>query len=205
MTFQELFDEVIIITKRPDLVDRTKQQLRAATLKAHHSDFYYKDIVEVPVQFNSATILQNFIPAEVVPKFRKVKYIRPWISKYPESQSPEGMAGRFLTAIQIENSLDAYNYMKSDVYYMAGQALQIRASAPLYRVLFGCYVHPTIAPEASYSSWIADEMPYAIIYEAARAIFKSINFTEQSNEYTTMVAEQFQELKLSYVDDVPLT
>ena len=199
MTFQEMINEVILITKRPDLLERIKQQLRAATLKAHHSDFYYPDIHEVPVAFNDPFYLQTFIPSEVVPNFRKVKYIRLWLG------GVDGEPGKFLTPIQVENSLDSYNCIKQDVYYMAGQALQIRGCNPLDKILFGCYKHPVITPEISYSSWIADSMPYTIIYEAARAVFKSISFTEQANEFTQMVLEQYQELRMSYVDDVPLT
>lgn len=199
MNFQELYDEVITITKRPDLVARTEQAIRAATLKAHNSDFYYKDLIEVPVQFLNLFYLQSFVPTEIVPNFRKIKYIRLWAGDI------NGGPSKFLTPIQIENSIDGYGCIKNDVFYMAGQLLQIRGALPLDKVLFGCYQNPIITPANLYSSWIAVEMPYVIVYEAARTIFKSISFTEQANEYSQLVGEQFQELKLSYVDDVPLT
>lgn len=199
MNFQEIYDEVILITKRPDLVNQTKQKIRSATIKAHHSDFYYKDIVEVPVQFTNLFFLQSFIPTEVVPAFRMVKYIRLWQGDI------NGDVGKFLTPIQIENSLDLYNNKKVDVFYMAGQLLQIRGACTLDKVLFGCYVNPIITPEISYSSWIANEQPYAIIYEAARQIFKSISYSEQATEMSGLVQEEYGELKLSYVDSVPLT
>lgn len=199
MTFDEMVAEVISITKRPDLTDRIKANLRAATLKAHHSDFYYKDLVEVPVQFSAQFYLQNFVPTEVVTRFRKVKYIRRWLG------GMEGKPGKFLEPIQIENSIDGYGYTKVEVYYMAGQMLQMRGATQFDKVLFGCYQHPVIAPETAYESWIAEEMPYVIIYEAARVTFKSYSFTEAANEYSQLVAEQFSELKLSYVDSVPLT
>lgn len=199
MTFDEMVAEVISITKRPDLQTKIESNVRAATLKAHHSDFYYKDLYEVPVQFTNQFILQSFIPTEVAPYFRKVKYIRLWEGDI------EGDVGKFFTHIQIENSVDGYGYIKTDVYYMAGQLLQLRGTQPLNKVLFGCYQHPIITPSTAYRSWIADEMPYAIIYEAARVTFKSVSFTEQANEYSALVNEQFSELKLSYVDDVPMT
>lgn len=199
MNFTELFNEVVTITKRPDLVDRTNQAIRAATLKIHHSDFYYKDLVEVPVQFTHVFILQSFMPTEVVPNFRKAKYVRLW------NGDLFGDVGKFLTPIQIENSLNAYKQIKTDVFYMAGQNLQIRGCAPLDKVLFGCYVHPIISPAGSYKSWIADEKPYAIIYEAARSIFKSISFDTQAQEFSQLVAEEIAEIKLSYIDDVPVT
>lgn len=199
MTFAEMVAEVIAITKRPDMQLRIESAVRAATLKAHHSDFYYKDMYEVAVQFNEPFILQSFIPTEIAPNFRKAKYIRAWVGDI------SGDAGIFYTPIQIENSADLYGHTKTEVFYMAGQNLQMRSSSAIDKVLFGCYLHPTITPEASYSSWIAVEMPYAIIYEAARSIFKSIAFTEQANEYAQLVAEQFQELRMSYVDDIPVT
>lgn len=199
MTFQELYDEVILITKRPDLVDRTKQCIRSATIKAHHSDLYFKDIVEVAVQFTDLLYIQSFIPTEVVPTFRMAKYLRLWRG------DETGDVGRFLTPIQIENSLNLYGQIKTNVFYMAGQLLQIRGSCVLDKVLFGCYVNPVITPETAYSSWISTEQPYAIVYEAARQIFKSISFTDQANEYSNLVAEEYSELKLTYVDSVPLT
>lgn len=199
MNFTELFNEVVIITKRPDLVDRTKQAIRAATIKLHHSDLYFKDLVEIPVQFTNIFFLQSFIPTDVVANFRMVKYIRLW------NGDINGDVGKFLDPIQIENSLNAYKQIKADVFYMAGQMLQIRGAAPLDKVLFGCYVNPVVTPEASYSSWIANEKPYAIIYEAARQVFSSISFDTQAQLMAGMVQDELGELKLTYVDSVPLT
>lgn len=199
MNFTELFNEVVIITKRPDLVDRTKQAIRAATIKLHHSDLYYKDLVEVAVQFTGPFYLQSFIPTEVVPNFRMVKYIRLW------NGDITGDVGIFLENIQIENSLNAYKQIKTNVFYMAGQMLQIRGAGPLDKVLFGCYINPVVTPEASFSSWIAVEKPYAIIYEAARQVFSSISFDTQAQLMAGMVADELAELKLTYVETVPLT
>lgn len=199
MTFEELVQEVISITKRPDLEARIRSNVRMATLKAHQSDFYYRDLIEVAVQFNDIFYLQSFVPTEIVPTFRKAKYIRLW------EGGIDGSPGKFLTPIQIENSLDGYGIIKTDVFYMAGQNLQIRGTCALDKCLFGCYVHPTVLPESSYASWIAVEMPAVIIYEAARVTFKSISNTEMANEYSALVQEQFAELRISYVDDVPLT
>ena len=199
MNFQELFTEVTTITKRPDLVDRTKQAIRAATIKMHHSDLYFKDMVEVAVQFTDIFYLQSFIPTDVVTNFRMVKYIRLW------NGDISGGVGAFLDPIQIENSLNQYKQIKTNVFYMAGQMLQIRGAYPLDKVLLGCYVNPVVTPEAFFSSWLANEKPYAIIYEAARQVFSSISFDTQAQLMAGMVAEELAELKLTYVDSVPLT
>lgn len=199
MTFAQLVAEVLLIVKRPDLQSRIESAVRAATLKMHQADFFYKDLVEVPVQFDLARILQQFLPTEVVPNFRKAKYVRVWFG------DTDGTYGPFLDPIQIENSLDIYKCSKDNVFYMAGQLLQIRAVPAVYRVLFGAYKHPVVTPAESYSSWIADEYPYAIIYEAARTIFRSISFNEQANEYSQLAGEVLAEIRMSCVDDIPIT
>jgi hypothetical protein len=201
MTFQELVAEVMLLTRRPDLVDRTESAVRAATLKAHHSDFYYKDIYEQSITFVTPAYVQNFLPTDIFPTFRKAKYLRIWET----DGSINGYPGKFLVPIQIENSLDAYKSIKTDVFYQAGQLLQVRLATASQYLLFGAYLHPTITPEGAFCSWIASEMPWAIIYEAARVIFKSIGMDQQTAEMTQLVGEQYSLLKMSYIDDLPVT
>lgn len=197
MDFQELVAEVVDITKRPDKVTSIESAVKTATLKAHHSDYFFNDLVEVAVEFDYARYLQTFDPKQVVPRYRQVKYVRIW------EGGMHGMPGNFLEHIQVEAALDNYGYQRSDVFYMAGQFLQTRTSSPLCKVLFGCYVHPLVTPSENYSSWIADEYPGAIVYEAARTIFLQIGYQEQSRSMQALVAEQYAALGLSNVDSVP--
>lgn len=199
MNFNELVAEVITLTRRPDLTDRISPAVRAATLKAHHSDFYYKDLYEQSVEFGQEYYIQNFLPTDIFPNFRQAKYIRFWHGDV------DGFPGAFLEPIQIENSIDGYDCTKADVFYMAGQLLQIRTSAPIKRCLFGAYVHPIITPVNAYCSWIANEYPWAIIYEAARTVFKGIGKDQEASEMSRLVGEEYQILRMSVVDAVPLT
>jgi hypothetical protein len=61
-------------------------------------------------------------------------------------------------------------------------------------MLLGCYLHPDITEE-SYSSWIADEHPYAIISDAAATVFKMIGFDEQAAYQKQNVTEQIAMLR----------
>jgi hypothetical protein len=174
--------------------------VKAATLKAHHTDFYYKDLYEQSIQFVNPAYIQNFLPTDIYPLFRKAKYLRVW-----HGEDLTGYPGNFLQFIQIENSLDAYKNIKTDVFYQAGQLLQCRGTYPLDKLLFGAYCHPQITPAAAYCSWIAKEMPWAIIYEAARVIFKSIGRDQEAAEMDRLTAEQYSLLRMSYIDDAPIT
>ena len=49
MTLAELIAEVYLLTNRPDRVAMTTSAVKAATLKAHKSDFFSKDIHEIPL------------------------------------------------------------------------------------------------------------------------------------------------------------
>jgi hypothetical protein len=199
MTFDELCTEVQIIVKRPDLAERIQSAVRAATEKLHSLDFYYRDLIEVPVEFDREFCIQNFIPKEIVPRFRKAKYIRFW------NGGVDGAAGVFLKAIQIEDAIDSYGYEKVNVFYMAGNMLQIRTNPAVLRVLFGAYIYPTVTPVASYSSWIAEDYPWGIVYEASRTIFRSISMAEEAASYERLTAEIVSEMKTSCVDDIPVT
>jgi hypothetical protein len=197
MTFAELVAEVTQITKRPDLNSQIESAVKAATLKAHQSDYFFNDLIELAVEFDEARFIQTFDPKQVVPRFRQAKYIRLWEGDI------NGYAKEFLQHIQIEAAMDNYNYIRTNVFYMAGAFLQIRGTQPVEKVLFGAYQHPLITPAESYSSWIANEYPYAIIYEAARAIFLQIGFQEQSASMRSLVQEEYAVLGISNVDAVP--
>lgn len=200
MNFSELRDEVALLVRRPDLTDRINSAIKAATLKVHHSDFYYKDLHEQSVEFTTPAYIQNFLPTDVFAQFRKAKYIRVW-----EGDAATGTFGRFFQFIQVENSRDAYGCEKTDVFYQAGQLLQMRGRCQIDKILFGAYVHPVITPENEYCSWIAKEMPWTIIYEAARTIFRSIGRDQEAGEMTQLFGEQLNLLKMSYIDDAPMT
>lgn len=189
-TFTELCDDVHILTKRPDLVADTKMAVKAATLKAHQLDFFYKDIREEGVQFQLADYIQSLEYRTLFPRFRAVKYIR----KSDES----GAVGPFINLITPGQALDGYGCQKSDIFYAAGELLQIKSSTELQYVFFGFYENPDIV-EASYSSWIALDHPYAIVYEAAATIYKMIGQDEQATLYKRFCDEQFQFLKQSNI------
>lgn len=198
MNFQELCDEVKSITRRPDLSARIESAVKASTLKAHQSDFYYPDIIEAAVEFTNESHIQNFNAYEIVPRFRKAKYLRQWFGEVG------GDPGKFYEHIQIEEAFDGYGYIKQDVFYFAGQNLQIRSRIPVKRVLFGCYVHPSLDTN-NFTSWIAKEVPFAIIYDACRTLFKSIALDAEARDYDNLTSEQYASLKMSYIDDAPWT
>lgn len=189
--FTELCDEVYTLTNRPDLIAETKMAVKAATLKAHQSDLYYKDIFETGISFATSDYVQALEYRSVIPKYKQLKYIR--------KTDSAGTSGNFLEVITPTTALDKYGSVKEDVCYAAGEVIQIKSSTQLQYILFGCYVNPDIT-ESGYNSWIALDNPYAIIFEAAATVYKAIGQDDQSTTFRTLVQEQIMMLKAANIE-----
>ena len=187
-SFASLVADVMTLTNRPDLVNETSLAVRAATLKAHQSDDYIKDLYEYSLQFSLVDYYQSLEYKTVLPLWRKPRYIR----KYDNSGS--GAPGVFLEYVVPEKIMDEYKVDRLDIFYVAGSFVQIRSSTTLEYILVGIYQNPVVT-EIGYNSWIADDHPFAIIYEAAATVFKMIGLDDQVPVFRNLVAEQLQLLK----------
>lgn len=188
--FADLLSEVYIITNRSDLVNETKTAVKAATLKMHQLDYFWKDLKEVGIDFEAAAYRQDLDYRAFEPQFRSMKYLR--------KAESDGTAGIFFTAITPAMVFDKYAVEQEDVYYAAGAFYKVKSSTEFQYALMGCYVNPVIT-EASYSSWIALDHPYAIIYEAAAKIFKMIGYSDQETSAARDVLEQIAMLRESNI------
>lgn len=161
--FNSIVADVYSLTNRADLVGETAIAVKSATLKLHASENFFKDLFEVPIQFDVPGYLQQFTYRTIAPKYRALKYIRKLDST---GMTPLG----FYNIITPEQIFDSYHIERLDVAYVAGDVINIKSSTSDTYALFGCYVYPTVDTPETYSSWIAIENPYAIVYEAAKAI-----------------------------------
>lgn len=195
MTFDELLEEVYTLTKRPDLSADTELAVKAATLKAHRTDFYSRDIAEVPLTLGTtAKYIWSLDIVSYISNFRSIKYIRIYdtVSLVPTT---------FFEIITPEEVLDSYGVQRSNVAYIAGRNVELKANVTFTDIIFACYVLPIVTPKGFYSSWVADLFPYAIVFEAARVVYKTIGFDEESAAYEKLVAEEYKLLKASALAD----
>lgn len=191
MTLTELRNEVYTLTNRPDLVAETLSAVRAATLKLHQIDYFYKDLYEVGVSFSSAAYEQQLEYRTLIPRWRSLKYLR-------KTDSTGSDTLGFFDIIVPENVLDGYYLNKNDVAYVAGAVIQIRSSTQFQYMLMGCYLQPDITV-ATYNSWIALDHPYAIIFEAAATVFKMIGDTEKFAAHSALAQMERQNIVISNV------
>lgn len=187
-TFAELVADVKILTNRPDLDSETKLAVKAATLKAHHTDFYPKDLYEVGIQWSPIAYQQSLDYRTLIPRWRAFKFLR----KY------NATPGDFIEILLPEQVVDGYGVDREDICYLAGEQLEIRSSTEDTYMLLSCYMHPIIE-ENTYSSWVALDHPYAIVYEATSKIFKMTGWDEQATQMQREVVEQFTLLRNSNI------
>lgn len=194
MDWTQLNSEVQQIVRRPDLVSRIESAVRSAILKIHTTNFYSRDIAELGVEFNAPDTVTNFDPRELFPRFRKIAYIRRWL--YDESDSVNlGRPGGVLDHVALGNVLDYYGFPKTEIYYEAGELLQIKTALPLDYALVGVYQFPDMN-EQTFDSWIARDYPYAIVYEAAAKIFGQIGNTAQQSAMLDEAKDQIVILQM---------
>ena len=176
MTLNELRQEVYTLTNRPTLVAETLTAIRSATLKLHQLDYFYPDLEESAVAFSAADFVQSLDYVLLIPRWRALKYAR-------KTNSTGTELGTLFEVMSPEFVLTPYHIDRVNVCYAAGRQLQFRSSTSFQYIFLGYYVNPDVT-EASYSSWIADRHPYAIVFEAAATVFKAIGDTEKFAAYT---------------------
>lgn len=184
-TFAELVSDVYTLTNRPYLVEETKLAVKMATLKAHQSDYYPKDLFEVGLAWTEPAFIQSIEYRTLIPRWRAFKYLR----KYAGSS-----LGEFFKLLTPEETLDGYGINRENICYLAGEMLEIRSNTQDTNMIIGCYLNP-ITTEQGFTSWIALDHPYAIVFEAARIIFRQVGAVDEANNMRTEVAEQYMILK----------
>jgi len=192
-TFAEMRAQVIELTKRPDLAGITDSMIKRATLKAHDTEIYPQDLFETAIQFATPDYLQTLTYKEIFPRWKSLSYLRRY-----DMGSTGSAPGIFFQLITPLNSLDDYGQNKTNVMYLTGADLQIRSDTQFSNALLGAYLYPSVT-ETTYKSWIADEHPGAIIYEAAATVFKTIGYDEENAAYRSMVLEEYALLRQKVV------
>jgi hypothetical protein len=187
MNLAELQAEVILITSRPDLVELTLSAVKAATLKAHQSDYYPKDIYETGLSFSTAEYEHDFEVTTFIPRFRAIKYAR----KYDNTNSEPGAFFELLDPINV---LDHYGVARTEVCYLGGNEIHFKSSTEFQYALFGCYLNPDTAT-ATFTSCVAINHPWAIIHEAARRIFMHTGNAEKARAQRELIAEEYALLR----------
>lgn len=181
-------NEVYTLTGRPDRVGETLLAVQNATLKAHHLDYFPRDLFEASFVCATSDFTQQIDATLLLgSRYRALHWMR-------KLDNTSGLnTGDYFGISTGDNALDAYGLDKLNFVYLAGNSWNIRTDVAWQYFSFGAFMSPDVT-EDNYSSWVSDKVPAAITYEAARQVFSAIGNTEIAQGYINLVAEAYTEV-----------
>lgn len=179
--FQEIYDDVVTLTARPDLADETALAIRTATRRVHSSFNFPRDVATELVKLPNAIFMVSLDIQTLLPRFRTLSTLRPLDINFAPVDS---------VRIEIRELGDIYDpeygTLLNYVAYLAGTSLNIRCMSGAYGFIVEYFQMPDVRAD-SYSSWIAQLSPDAIIYSAAATVLATSGNQEKAAAYTKTV------------------
>jgi len=199
MNYTEILADAVAISGRPDLTTKMAVAVRAATLRMHQSDYYVRDLVERKIVVITPAYIHEWELAAVFTRYRALKYLRKWdpVGIDANTGLTTGCAGEFFKILDPTEVLDGYGATKSNVAYATGAFLNVHSNTSDSQFLASWYQAPRISPVEQYSSWIAAEVPYAVIFDACSILFNTIGEQETSRKFDTLVTEQVAMVRMA--------
>ena len=190
--FSSLLNDVYIHTNRPDLVNETTLAIKKATSKAHLSDEFPEDMVQVTAVPTSSDRANEYLLDVSSPPFTRHRKVLQVINSDTR---------KALTQVTIEDLFDAYGMLKSECWYKAGLMYRVN-STQLASGLDVIYLqNPDTVPD-TYTSWIALEHPEAVVEEAASQVFKMIGKDTEFQRYAQLSMENLMRLKTNHISAI---
>lgn len=191
-TFAEMQTLVLEQTRRPEIPLVTRAAIKSATLRAHHVDFFPRDLVASPITYTTTNGAEYYDIANlstVIPRLRAPKFVTCLDS------------ANFKTVEKLEyrDSDDLYNAdgnRRPSVYTLIGDTLRIYPQLATGRLEVFCFVNPVTA-ELTYSSWIADTYPDELALWAAGVVFARTGFAEMAAQFMEDHVKPFKSMLIA--------
>jgi hypothetical protein len=187
-TFAELQALVEEQTRRPEIPAVTKAAIRTATLRAHHTDFFPKDV---------AVGTLTYTPD--IATFRDFTNISSSFSRLRTLKTVEGLDSVTMAPAEafeyreLDDVYDADGTRRPSIYNVIGDTLRIYPQLQTGMLQIFYYQNPNTV-DANYSSWIANTYPDELAAWAAAIVFARTGFAEMANEFQRNHIQPFKEM-----------
>jgi hypothetical protein len=192
ITFAEMEELVVEQTRRPEVPAITKSAIRNATLRAHHVDFFPRDLAEynLPFTVSSTAFYYDFPDIHTqLERLRSIKTIR-MLDPVNEIPTEE------LEFREVDDLYQSDGCRRPSIYTLQGDTLRVYAQRPTGLMAAFYYRNPNVS-EAQYSSWIANMYPDDLAMWAASIVFARVGFTEMAQQVVQTNVNPFQALLVS--------
>lgn len=191
-TFAELRDLTMALTRRPELTDLTDSAIRTATLRAHHTDFFRRDLALSPVSYTvqPAAYYYDF-PAisTTLPRLRTIKNI----------YGVQAGTANQVEQLEYRESDDLYDSdgnPRRYVYTLIGDTLRCYFDMPTGLAHAYFFQNPVVTA-AGYASWIADTYSDDLAGWAAAIVMARTGFLELAQTYQESYVKPLKEQLIS--------
>lgn len=201
MQFDELTDQVITMTVRPDKEDLARQKINAVLRTISLSGTHWPDLVEEILSdhpdFKTNTNVQTLALPD---RFRKPAYIERDLSAVnPSTGRLESRLTHGLTYNRVTPKTTKREGREiRNAWYLSGSNILLRQEVGGERVLWGYYVYQPRLINPTDTNWITELMPDLIIDWASQFLMASLG----DRDRTAGLAALAQLQLAVFVDDI---
>ena len=191
-TFAELQALVVGQTRRPEVTDITDAAIRTATLRAHHVDFFSRDLAPGSLTYtvNHSVKFYDFPSLSTsLPRIRSLQMLQC-------TDSVTLAPTETLEYRELNDLYDSDNNQRLSVYTLIGNTLRIYPQVATGSIGLYYYQNPNVQ-SLTYSSWIADEYPDDLAVWAAAIVFARTGFAEMAADFQKTHIAGFKEMLIA--------
>ena len=186
-TFAEMETLVVAQTRRPEVPDITKAAIKSATLRAHHTDFFPRDlqVTALPYAISTTAVYYDFPSIHTsLTRLRSLKFL----------QSIDAATFAPTESLEYRDADDLYDNdgrRRSSMYTLIGATARVYPQSVTGLLNFYFFQNPDVA-ELTYSSWIADTYPEELAMWAAGIVFARTGFVEMAGQFKSEHVDPFK-------------
>lgn len=188
-TLASLSAKVVELTRRPEIPGITAAAIKSAILRAHHTDFFPRDL--------SSAVLSYSLPVStpLFQDFANISALLPALRNFQAVMSIDSVTQVPVEKLEYRDLDDLYmtdGTQRTSVYSLLGDTLRCYFLAWTGALNVIYYRNPTFT-ETEAVSWIADTYPDEIASWAAGIVFARTGFMEQAQASQELHVKPFKE------------
>ena len=191
-TFAEMETLVVGQTRRPEVTAVTQAAIRTATLRAHHTDFFNRDLATGTLTYTASSTASFYDFADISTTLTRMRAFQLLQCVDNVTLIPSENLGYR----ELQDLYDSDNMLRTSMYTMIGDTLRVYPVAATGKLNAYFYRNP-VTTEAGYSSWIANEYPDELAIWAAAIVFARTGFAEMAQDFQRTHVLPFKELLVS--------
>jgi hypothetical protein len=179
--YDSIYNDVVELTKRPDLDSETVIAVRTATLSIHMRQSFPRDVSTQLAKLPNVVYSVALDVQVLFPRMRGISTCRVTDISFAPLETPR------IDVVELGDIYDnEYGTLKDNIAYQAGSSLNVRCNNGFYGVLLEYFQLPLVRRE-QYNSWIAMLAPDVIVVQAAANVFRTNGNEEKAKGYEAQV------------------